>query len=104
MFSLKSVNLYLPEKKFNKVKTKIAQINTVLIIAMTILMMLGLMLLALGISWLSRDFMLVAVFAIPLILASKGIQFIIEKQLRKALMSIVILSVFCILTLFFVFV
>jgi len=101
---LKGVILYLPESNINDVKTKIAQINTVLIIAMTILMMLGLMLLALGISWLSRDFILVGVFAIPLILASKGIQFVVEKQLRKALMSIVILSVFCILTLLFVFV
>jgi len=71
---------------------------------MTILLFLGLILMALGVFWLSRDFILISIFTLPLILASKGIQFIIEKQLRKALMSIIMLSVFCILTLLFVFV
>jgi hypothetical protein len=85
-------------------KTKIAQVNTVLIISMTILLFLGLTLMTFGIFWLSKDFILLSVFTLPLILASKGIQFIIEKQLRKALMSIVMLSAFCILSLFFAFI
>lgn len=85
-------------------KSTISQINTVLLIAMTILLFLGLVLLASGVDWLSKDFILVSAFTFPLVLASKGIQFIIEKQLRKAFMSIILLSFFCLLALIFAFV
>jgi len=85
-------------------KTTISQVNTVLIIAMTILLIIGLTLLACGVDWLSKDFLLVSAFTFPLVLASKGIQFIVEKQLRKAFMSIIILSFFCLLALLFAFV
>jgi hypothetical protein len=84
-------------------KTAIAQINIVLAISLAILVVLGLSLLAFGISWLSRDFLFVAAVAFPLVLASKGIQFIIEKQLRKAFMSIILLSVFCLMAILFGF-
>lgn len=76
----------------------------VLVIALIILIALGLMLLAIGIDWLSKDFFLAAAVAFPIFLAAKGIEFIIENQLRKALMSIVLLSVFCLLSILFVFV
>lgn len=85
-------------------KTTITHLNTVLIISMFTLVALGIILLGFGIDWLSKDFLLVAVFMFPLVIASKGIQFIVEKQLRKAFMSIVMLSVFCLLALLFVFV
>lgn len=91
-------------EKLKIMKATITQLNTVLFIALSTLVVLGLMLLACGIDWLSKDFLLVAAFTFPIVLASKGIQFIIEKQLRKALMSIVMLSVICLLALLFVFV
>lgn len=84
-------------------RTTIAQINIVLAISLTILVVFGLSLLAFGISWLSKDFLFVAAIAFPLVLASKGIQFIVEKQLRKAFMSIILLSVFCLLAVLFGF-
>lgn len=98
------INLPYKTGNLNDMKATINQLNTVLIIAMSTLVVLGIILLAFGIDWLSKDFLLVAVFTFPLVLASKGIQFIIEKQLRKALMSIVMLSVFCLLSLLLVFV
>lgn len=85
-------------------KATIAQISTVLAIAITIFISLALVLLAFGIFWLSKDFLLVAAFTFPLVLASKGIQFIVEKQLKKALMSIIVLSAFCIVALLLVFI
>lgn len=64
----------------------------------------GLILMATGNEKLSTDFLLVAAVTSPIFLATKGIEFIIENQLRKAFLSILLLSVVCMLSIIFVFV
>lgn len=85
-------------------KTSIAKTNNILAVLLGIFIVLGLLFLLFGKDSLSKGSFLSAVFSFPLVLATKGIQFIAEKQLYKASISIVILSVFCILSLLFVFV
>ena len=82
----------------------IKRINIVLIIVLGLTIVSGLILMATGNEKLSTDFLLVAAVTSPVFLATKGIEFIIENQLRKAFLSILLLSVVCMLSIIFVFV
>ena len=64
----------------------------------------GLTLMATGSEKLSTDFLLGAAVISPIFLATKGMEFMIENQLRKAFLSIVLLSVVCMLSIIFIFV
>jgi hypothetical protein len=82
----------------------IKRINIVLMIVLGVTIVSGLILMATGNEKLSTDFLLVAAVTSPIFLATKGIEFIIENQLRKAFLSILLLSVVCMLSIIFVFV
>lgn len=82
----------------------IKRINLVLMIVLGATIVSGLILMATGNEKLSTDFLLVAAVTSPVFLATKGIEFIIENQLRKAFLSILLLSVVCMLSIIFVFV
>lgn len=85
-------------------KSTIKRINLGLLIALAILVASGLTLMATGNEKLSTDILLIAAVTSPVFLATKGIEFIIENQLRKAFLSILLLSVVCMLSIIFVFV
>ncbi|MDD2304098.1 MAG: hypothetical protein PHP53_05350 [Prolixibacteraceae bacterium] len=82
----------------------IKRINIALMIVLGVTIVSGLILMATGNEKLSTDFLLVAAVTSPIFLATKGIEFIIENQLRKAFLSILLLSVVCMLSIIFVFV
>jgi uncharacterized membrane protein YfcA len=82
----------------------INRINLVLLIVLSIAIASGLTLMATGNDKLSTDFLLAAAVISPIFLATKGIEFMIENQLRKAFLSILLLSVVCMLSIIFVFV
>ena len=82
----------------------IKRINIALLIVLGVTIAAGLILMATGNEKLSTDFLLVAAVTSPVFLATKGIEFIIENQLRKAFLSILLLSVVCMLSIIFVFV
>jgi uncharacterized membrane protein YozB (DUF420 family) len=85
-------------------KLIIVWINNVLFIVLAILVVLGLILIARGNDNLATDVLLAAAIIVPIFLAAKGIEFAFENQLRKAFMSILLLSVVCLLSILFVFV
>lgn len=85
-------------------KSTIKRINLGLLIALAILVASGLTLMATGKEKLSTDILFAAAIISPIFLATKGIEFIIENQLRKAFLSILLLSVVCMLSIIFVFV
>jgi hypothetical protein len=64
----------------------------------------GLLLMAIGQDKFATNMLLVAAVITPIFLATKGIEFIVEHQLRKAFVSILLLSVVCLLAILFVFV
>ena len=82
----------------------IKRINIVLLIVLGVTIVAGLILMATGNEKLSTDFFLIAAVTSPIFLATKGIGFIIENQLWKAFLSILLLSVVCMLSILFVFV
>ena len=82
----------------------IKRINIVLLIVLGVTIAAGLILMATGNEKLSTDFLLIAAVTSPIFLATKGIGFIIENQLWKAFLSILLLSVVCMLSILFVFV
>ena len=82
----------------------IKRINIVLTIVLGVTIAAGLILMATGNEKLSTDFLLAAAVTSPIFLAAKGIEFIIENQFRKAFLSILLLSVVCMLSIIFVFV
>ncbi len=82
----------------------IKRINLVLMIVLGVTIASGLILMATGNEKFSTDFLLIAAVSSPIFLATKGIEFIIENQLRKAFLSILLLSVVCMLSIIFVFV
>jgi len=82
----------------------IKRINLGLLIALPILVTSGLIFMATGNEKLSTNFLLAAALTLPIFLATKGIEFIIENQLRKAFLSILLLSMVCLLSIIFVFV
>lgn len=64
----------------------------------------GLLMMAIGQDKFATNMLLVAAVITPIFLATKGIEFIVEHQLRKAFVSILLLSVVCLLAILFVFV
>lgn len=85
-------------------KAIIMWINIVLLVVLAILVVLGLIALARGNDSLSTDALFAAAVISPVFLAAKGVEFLFENQLRKAFMSILLLSVVCLLSILFVFV
>jgi len=82
----------------------IKRINLLLLIVLGVTVASGLVLMATGNDRLSMDFLLAAAITSPIFLATNGIEFMIENQLRKAFLSILLLSVVCMLSILFVFV
>ena len=85
-------------------KPNIKRINLGLLIVLAVFVASGLTLMAAGSEKLSMDILLAAAVISPIVLAAKGVEFIIENQLRKAFLSILLLSVVCMLSIIFVFV
>jgi hypothetical protein len=82
----------------------IKRINLGLLIVLTILVTSGLTLMATGNDIVSSDFLLAAALTFPIFLATKGIEFIIKNQIRKAFLSILLLSLVCLMSIIFVFI
>jgi hypothetical protein len=82
----------------------INRINLVLLIVLAITIASGLTLMATGNEKLSTDFLLAAAVISPIFLATKGIEFMIKNQLRNAFLSILLLSVVCMISIIFVFI
>lgn len=74
-----------------------------LIVASFVFLFSGMIFMILDMDQLSADSLLMATATFPLFLVSKGLQFHLQKQKQKVLVSLAILSIFCILTLIFVF-
>lgn len=75
-----------------------------MVIVLAVFVASGLFLMALGNDKFATNMLLVAAAITPIFLATKGIEFIVEHQLRKAFVSILLLSVVCLLSILFVFV
>jgi len=84
-------------------KLIIERINAILFVAFAILTVLGFVLMAVGNDQLSTDVLLIVAVIAPIFLAIQGVKFIFENQVRKAFMSILLLSVICLLSILFVF-
>jgi len=85
-------------------KLLLKRINIGLLVAMTILISFGIIFLAAGKDRISSDILFGASLVFPFIIAFKGIEFMIENQLFKAFMSILLLSLVCVISLILVFV
>ena len=80
------------------------QVNLALLISASAFLIFGLLFLALGYEQMSSDTFLLTSIAFPIFLALKGIEFMLDNQTTKAYLSIIILSLICILTIIFVFI
>jgi peptidoglycan/LPS O-acetylase OafA/YrhL len=78
--------------------------NFGLMLTLAVLVFAGLFILAAGNDSLSTRVIFVASIVFPLFLAGKGVEFVVENQVRKALLSILLLSLVCMLSIIFVFV
>jgi hypothetical protein len=87
----------------NYMKTIIRRINISLLVAIAVLTISGLLLMATGKEKLSTSLFFVASITLPLLLATQGIEFMIENQIQKAFLFILLLSLICILSIIFVF-
>ena len=85
-------------------KVKLERINIFFLIILVLLIVSGLYFMAFGNEKISTKLLYLAAIIAPVSLALKGIEFILENRPRKAFMSILLLSVVCILALLFVFV
>lgn len=85
-------------------KLKLERINIFFLIILVLLIVSGLYFMAFGNEKISTKLLYLAAIMAPVSLALKGIEFILENRPRKAFMSILLLSVVCILALLFVFV
>jgi len=85
-------------------KSIIKRINIGLLCVLAVSIASGLTLMAIGNEKLSTDILVASAVISPIFLATKGIEFIMENQLRKAFLSILLLSVVCLLSIIFVFV
>ncbi|MFA5329188.1 MAG: hypothetical protein WC384_15445 [Prolixibacteraceae bacterium] len=83
--------------------TILKRINLCLLIAMIVLIVSGLIFMANGKENLSNDILFIAAITFPFSLAAKGIEFMIDNQLLKAFLSILLLSLVCMLSIIFVF-
>lgn len=84
-------------------KLLIKRINTVLLVVTTLLVLSGLFLLIFRKDPLSTKVLLAASVVFPFLIASKGIEFIIDNQHSKAFLSILLLSIICVISIIFVF-
>lgn len=84
-------------------KLIVKRLNTVLFSIIAVLIVLSLTLMAAGKDLLSTDLLFLAAIIAPIFLAIQGIKFIFENQIRKAFMSIFLLSLICLLSILFVF-
>lgn len=85
-------------------KSIVKRINLGLLITLTILVVSGLTLMAVGNEKIAAEILLATAVISPIYLATKGIEFIIENELRKAFLSILLLSVVCMISIIFVFI
>jgi len=85
-------------------KSIVKRINLTLLIALAVTITSGLTLMATGNEKLSTDILVAAAVTSPIFLATKGIEFMIKNQLRKAFLSILLLSLVCMLSIIFIFV
>lgn len=85
-------------------RTFIKRMNFGLMLTLAVLVFAGLFILAAGNDSLSTRVIFVASIVFPLFLAGKGVEFVVENQVRKALLSILLLSLVCMLSIIFVFV
>lgn len=85
-------------------KLKLERTNIFFLIILVLLIVSGLYFMAFGNENISTKLLYLAAIMAPVSLALKGIEFILENRPRKAFMSILLLSVVCILALLFVFV
>ncbi len=84
--------------------TIVKRINIGLIIGISILLVSGLFFMAKGKEQLSEDILFFASIAFPFFLGAKGIEYMIENQLLKAFLFILLLSLVCISLIIFVFI
>jgi len=73
-------------------------------ITLAILVASGLSLMATGNEKIAVDILSATAVISPIFLATKGIEFMIENELRKAFLSILLLSVVCMISIIFVFI
>jgi len=85
-------------------KSIIKQINHGLLITLTILIISGLLILSIGKNQLSAKVFFTASVIVPVFIATQGILFIIENHHKEAFISILLLSVICLLSIVFVFI
>jgi len=85
-------------------KSIIGRINLGLLITLSILVASALILMAAGNEKIAAEILLTTAVISPIFLATKGIEFIIENELRKAFLSILLLSVVCMISIIFVFI
>jgi len=75
-----------------------------MLITLAILVASGLALMAAGNEKIATEILLTTAVISPIFLATKGIEFMIENELRKAFLSILLLSVVCMISIIFVFI
>lgn len=85
-------------------KLKLEWLNIFLLVILILLVVSGLYFMAFANEQISTKLLYLAALIAPVSLALKGIELILENRPRKTFMSILLLSVFCILVLLFVFV
>lgn len=82
----------------------IKYLSTGLMVFQVFIILLGLLVNLLGHENLATRIFFIASVFFPFTLASKGMEYIINNQLFKALLSILLLSLVCVLSIIFVFV
>jgi hypothetical protein len=85
-------------------KLLIKRINLGLVIILAILVVSGLTIMAMGNGKTGIGILLITAVISPILLATKGIEFMIKNELRKAFLSILLLSVVCVISIIFVFI
>lgn len=75
-----------------------------MLITLAILVASGLALMAAGNEKIATEILLTTAVISPIFLATKGIEFMVENELRKAFLSILLLSVVCMISIIFVFI
>lgn len=83
---------------------KFKTINTGLLVLLVFLILLGLIISFSGNEMLSNRLFFAASVFFPFMLAAKGVEYMINNQMFKALLSILLLSLVCVLSIIFVFV
>lgn len=85
-------------------KVRLKKINIVLLISLVGLLILSLSTMFWGKDQLSTDLLFGASVIFPFFIATKGIEFMIENQRLKVFVSMLLLSLVCILSLILIFI